>query len=185
MLIITLSPKDFWNEEKGEFIYFKGATLELEHSLISLRKWEQRWHKPFLNNKNFSTEEILDYIRCMSIHPIKDPMTSIALSNDSSALLKIKKYIEDPMTATWFSTNITEGAAKASNEIITAEIIYYWMIEFGIPWECEKWHLRTLLTLIKVVDLKRAPKKKMDARTAAQERHALNEMRKKKWHTNG
>lgn len=184
MLTIIVPKEEFWDERKEEFVYYEGETLELEHSLIAIRKWEQKWHKPFLkDDKTFS--EILDYVQCMSLKPLKSPFTIEALTKHSELVTKIKEYIEDPMTATWFSTNVTVGASRNSKDIITAEIIYYWMIELGIPWEFERWHLRTLLTLIKTVDVKRQPKRKMDAKTAAQERKALNEMRKKKWKTNG
>lgn len=174
-----------WSEKNQEFIYVnvKETKLQLKHSLISLKKWEQKWHKPFLGNKEKTTEEICDYIRCMTIGQVPDP--KIYRYIPAEIIKRVVDYIEDPMTATWFSGNGTVGAAKSSKEIITNEIIYYWMISLGIPVEFQKWHLNALLTLIKVVNIKNSPKKKMSRKEELQRRTALNNARRAQYNTKG
>lgn len=180
MLKIIIPASEYFNDATGEFQYFKEQTLLLEHSLMSISKWESRWKKPFLDEKNPKTkEETIDYIRCMTISKGVDP--AIYYSIPSSAFAEINKYIEDPMTATWFN----ERNVQRSREIVTAEIIYYWMTVLHIPFECEKWHLNKLMTLIKVCSLKRDGGKKMSKREISASNRSLNEARKKALHSKG
>lgn len=175
-----------FDPEKEEFlpkVDIKETRIQLEHSLISLKKWEQKWHKPFLGKSDLTYEELSDYIRCMTLSHGIDPQVYQWIPKD--VIQQIVEYIQDPMTATWFRENGLVGAQKRSNEIITAEIIYYWMIALNIPVEFQKWHLNQLLTLIKVVNIKNSKPTKKNPKIAAQERSALNAKRRAEYKSKG
>lgn len=185
MLRITIPPvvSEEFNENTNEFIYTtvrKEQTLQLEHSLLSLSKWESKWCKPFFSIKDKADEEILDYVKCMTLTPNVEPdvYTRLTVSN----FAEILEYINAPMTATTFSTNQNN---KNGREIITAELIYYWMIALNIPFECQKWHINRLLTLIKVCNIKNAPPKKMSKSDIMRRNAALNASRRNQLHTKG
>lgn len=181
MLRITISPPEQWDEVNNLFVYIKPQTLQLEHSLVSLSKWESKWEKPFLSTKQEKTrEETIDYIKCMTLTQNVNPEIYQYLTNEN--IQQINKYIEAPMTATTFSDN---HGNKRGREKITAELIYYWMIVQNIPFECQKWHLNRLLTLIHVCSAKNAPPKKMSNREIMARNSRLNEARKKALHTKG
>ena len=178
-LVIPLGPEIF-DDEKQEFITPETKTLQLEHSLVSLSKWESKWCKPFFSKEEKTPEETIDYIKCMTItQNVKDEVYS-HLTRDN--IMQINKYIEAPMTATTFSKNKKGGGSK---EIITSELIYYWMIELNIPSEYQKWHLNRLLTLIQVCNVKNEPAKKMSNKEIMSRNRALNAARKKKLNTRG
>lgn len=182
MLTILVKGNEYFDEQKSEFVTTKDTVLNLEHSLISLQKWESKWHKPFLTSKNEqkSNEELLDYIRCMTLNTGSIP-DMVYLSLTDSQLEEIGKYINDPMTATTFS-----GPDHAkSNEVITAEIIYYDMIALNIPTEYRKWHLNQLMTLIKVCSIKNEPPKKMSKSSIMRRNSALNAARRKAANSRG
>lgn len=179
MLRITIPATEQWDERKQEFISTKECSIQLEHSLVSLSKWESKWHKPFLGKDDKSEEEIIDYIRCMTITQNVDPTVYYALTPKNVEM--IKEYIDNPMTATTFR----DSGGKSSNEIITAELIYYWMVAFQIPFECQKWHLNKLLTLIRVCNIKNQPDKKMNQNQIMKQNAALNAARRKKMNTKG
>lgn len=183
MLRITIPATELWDERKEEFVSIKEKTLELEHSLVSLSKWESKWCKPFLTDAKKTDEEIIDYVRCMTITPNVDPEIYYALTKDN--IEKINKYIESPMTATFFSKDKTKGGRRMSREIITSELIYYWMISFNIPFECQKWHINRLITLIKVCSIKNEPPKKMSKKALMSRNAALNAARRKQFNTKG
>ena len=178
MLNIVIPDQEFFNEETQEFFTLKGQTLQLEHSLVSLSKWESKWNKPFLSKNEKTLKETIDYIRCMTITQNVKPYIYDMLTNEN--ILDINKYIDSPMTATTFNVNNTP-----SREIVTSEIIYYWMISLNIPLECQKWHLNRLLTLIRVCNLKNAPSKKMSKKEIMSRNAALNAARRKKLNTKG
>lgn len=185
MLQITIPASESWDESKEEFVITaEEQTLQLEHSLISLSKWESKWHKPFLNNKNNreekSFEETIDYIKCMTINKNVDPEVYNRLTN--SNIVDINNYIDDPMTATTF---YEKGQSGPSREIITSELIYYWMISLNIPMECQKWHLNRLLTLIRVCNIKSNPPKKQSKRDIINQYAALNAARRSKFNSKG
>jgi hypothetical protein len=180
MLQITLPALELWDEKREKFINAKEQVLQLEHSLVSLRKWESKWHKPFLSKEDKTDEETLDYIKCMTITQNVNPDVYDRLTSDH--FQQIHDYINNPMTATTFSENKHE---KASREIITAELIYYWMIALTIPPQYEKWHLNSLLTLIKVCNIKNAPPKKQSKRDIMSRNAALNAARRKQLNTKG
>ena len=181
MLRITVPAREYYDENKNEFINTKEQTINLEHSLVSLSRWESKWHKPFLNNKEQkSMEEIRDYIRCMTLNQNIDPRVYLNLSSDN--FKEIQEYIDDPMTATTFKE---EKTGRPNREIITNELIYYWMTAYQIPVEFEKWHLNRLLTLIRVCSIKNAPPKKMSKGEILKNNAALNAARRKAYHTKG
>lgn len=180
MLKITIPSVELWDEKKQEFIYKKAQTLQLEHSLISLSKWESKWKKPFLSIEKMTDEETIDYIRCMTIIPNIDPEVYEHLTNEN--IEAVQAYIEDPMTATTFSK--VQGG-KFNREIITSEIIYYWMISYNIPIDREKWHLNRLLTLIQVCDRKNNPPRKRSQRDIMRRNAEINAARKRKLGTRG
>ena len=179
MLQLTIPTREYWDEEKEEFVYQQEKTIQLEHSLVSLSKWEAKWHKPFLSKEPKSKEEIEDYVRYMTITQNVDPDLYRRLSPEHYR--KINQYIDDPMTATWFG----KEKGKTSREQVTAELIYYWMVSFSIPFECQKWHLNRLLTLIKVCNIKQQPDKKMSKREILANNAALNAARRAKLKTRG
>ena len=154
MLQITVPATEYWDTMKQEFVYVKEQTLQLEHSLVSLSKWESKWCKPFLHTKDKTDEEILDYVRCMTITQNVKPEVYARLSNDN--INAINAYLDSAMTATTFSK---EKGGKRNHEIVTAEVIYYWMVALNVPMQCEKWHLNRLITFIRVCEDKNNPKK--------------------------
>lgn len=170
MLQLKLSKARFFNEETEEFLNFEPVTIKLEHSLISIQKWEAKWHKSFLSSEH-TQEEMLDYFRCMSLDPNIDPNFTLRLTQRE--VNQIQEYIQNPMTATTISSINNRGPQK----IITAEIVYYWMTGLNIPFDCAKWHLNQLMTLIQVCSLKQNPKK-MSKREAGAQRAALNKARR-------
>lgn len=180
MLTIVIPAMEMFDESKQEFINAKEQTLCLEHSLVSLSKWESKWCKPFLTKQEKTYEETIDYIKYMTLTPHVDPEVYNLLTNTNIA--EINAYIKAPMTATTFSKDRSSGTGR---EIITSEIIYYWMIALNIPFECQKWHLNRLLTLIKVCNAKNTPPKKMNRREILNRNHAINEARKKQLNTTG
>ena len=180
MLPLEIAGAEYWDEAKEEFISSPGTTLRLEHSLRSLKKWESKWKKPYLSQKDMTMEELIDYIRCMTLGPEKDPLVYQSLTFDQ--LVQIKDYINDPMTATTFRE---EENAPKNRSVTTAEILYYEMSELNIPYSCDTWHLNQLMTLIRVCAIKRAPKKKGRNKNAAQSRKNLNKQRQKKYGTSG
>lgn len=179
MLKIIIPATESWNAKDEIFVYTKETSLNLEHSLISLSKWESKWKIPFLSTKNFSIEQTLDYVRFMTLNKDVPPFIYKNLGKTNMQL--INNYIEDEMTATTF--NNFQGIKN--REIITSEIIYYWMIALNIPMECEKWHLNRLLTLINVCNIKTQKPKKMSKNEIAMRNHYLNEARKQSLNTRG
>ena len=181
MLQITIPAGEQWDEVKQEFIVSnKEQILTLEHSLVSLSKWESKWNKPFLSKTKKTREEELDYIKCMTITQNVDPVVYNFITNEN--MEQINQYIEAPMTATWFTE---EKNNKPNKEQVTSELVYYWMIALNIPFECQKWHLNRLLTLIRVCNVKNSPPKKMSKRDIMSRNAALNAARKKKYNTKG
>lgn len=180
MLQITIQGTEMFDERTNKFIIVKGATLQLEHSLVSLSKWESKWKTHYLNNSDITPEMSIDYVRCMTTTQNVDPRVYENLTQEN--MDAIRKYIDDPMTATTFK----KSNKPPNRGIVTAEIIYYWMVALQIPFDpCQKWHLNRLLTLIRVCDEKNSPKKKMSKRDAMAQQRSLNAARRARYHTNG
>lgn len=179
MLQITISGNEYFDEVSESFISTKEQTLQLEHSLVSISKWESKWLKPFLGKESKTIAESIDYIRCMTTTQNINPLNY----NDVTPKIieEVNAYIEAPMTATWFNNN----KKSHSNEMVTAEIIYYWMIALNIPFECQKWHLNRLLTLVQVCNVKNGPQKKMSKKEILSQNRSLNESRKQNLQTSG
>ena len=179
-LIVPISPEG-WDEAKQEFVEPKTQILQLEHSLISLSKWESKWHKPFYSNKNMTVEETLDYIKCMTLN--KNVNSDLYDHITRENINDVMEYIGDPMTATTFAK---DSKTAGSREVITSELIYYWMIASNIPFDpCEKWHLNRLITLIRVCGVKNTPPKKRSKRDIMSHNAALNASRRRQMNSKG
>ena len=181
MLRITVPlSQEGWDEQKEEFVSAEEITLELEHSLVSLSKWESKWCKPFLSAADKTVEEIMDYIKDMTLTENVSPDVYSHFTTENFE--QINKYINAPMTATTF-TEPKNG--KKSREVITSELIYYWMVALQIPFECQHWHLNRLLTLVRVCNIKNEPPKKMSKRDIMSRNAKLNAARRQQLNTRG
>ena len=179
MLTILVPAREYYDEVNEKFVYTREQVLQMEHSLVSISKWEATWNKPFLVKDTMTDEETLDYFRCMTITKNVDPLIYMSLSVEN--VDQIRAYINNPMTA----TTINQKNSKPNRSIVTSEIIYYWMIALEIPQECEKWHLNRLITLIQVCNIKNAPAKKMSKKDVASRVAAINEANKSRLGTRG
>lgn len=186
MLTINIKGKELYNSNTREFIQVKDTTLTLEHSLVSISKWEGKWHKPFISKDKKTNEETIDYIRCMTITQNVDPNVYLVLSENN--VKEINDYIDDPMTATWFTEAKNPNVPsppRRSSEQITSELIYYWMVALQIPFECQRWHLNRLLVLVRICNIKNQPSKKASKHDVMSRNAALNAARRKKLGTSG
>lgn len=179
MLQLKIPAFEYFNDDTQTFHQVKDTILRMEHSLVSISKWESRWCKPFISSKK-NVEETIDYARCMTITQNVDPAVYFVLTDDH--IRAINEYIDLPMTATTFTE---EQNKKFNREIVTAEIIYYWMIAQNIPFECRTWHLNQLITLIRVCSIKNSPPKKMSAKERASHNRALNAARRQALNSKG
>lgn len=185
MLTIYVPPREGYNSKTDEFYEFPGQKLQLEHSLVSMSKWESKWGISFLDRNTPKTQEQQkDYIRCMTITQNVNPLTYNFLTAEN--IKAINEYIDHPMTATKFFGDNGKGPGGRKGKI-TAEQIYYWMIAFQIPFECQKWHLNRLLTLIRVCSIEsgQANGKKMSKSEIMKRNAALNAQRKARLGTRG
>lgn len=176
---ITVPAATLFDPVNNEFTDVKEHTLKLEHSLYSIAKWEAKWHRSYWDPKGQSEEELLDYVRCMSLDNSisKDVLRALTPKN----IEQIRAYMENPMTGTTFR----EDRKRPSREIITSELVYYWMIQNGIPFECQKWHINRLLTLIRVCAIKNGPQRKQSSADIYKQNRALNAARRAKHNTRG
>lgn len=179
MLTISIPGYELFNDVTQEFIVESERIVKLEHSLLSISEWESRWNKPFLSNAPKTNEEILDYVKCMTMTEEVPDTAYLYISKEQFKI--INDYISAPMTA----TTITEPPGKNSREVVTSEVLYYYMISCNIPFECEKWHLNRLLTLIRVCSIKNQPAKKKPMAEVMKSNAALNSARKKQLNTKG
>ena len=176
MLEIEVPGRELFNEKTGEFYKVRSQTLELEHSLLSISKWEAKWHKPFYGRDPRTDEEAKDYILCMSIRPIQDELILSCLTQDN--VNAIHEYMNDPMTATTFSKHSVDGKKRSSSKFTTSEEIYYSMFSYGIPIECQKWHINRLTTLLRICAIRETPPKKVSKKQTLADYAALNGRRR-------
>ena len=184
MLTIVVPGRELYNEQTNEFFTIQETTLKLEHSLVSISKWEAKYKKPFISKTKKDTktrEETLDYIRFMTLTQNVDPNVYYGLSDEN--IKAIADYIDDPMTASWVSDE--DDKKSKSNEAITSELIYWWMTALQIPWEAQKWHLNRLMMLIRIGNKKNQPPKKMSRNQILARNKRLNDERRRKYNTKG
>lgn len=174
MKTITIPDIEAFDDESEKFVYVKGRTFVIEHSLVSISKWESKWKKPFITTKEKTVEELRDYVRCMTLTQNVDE--EIYKYIPVPIMNEIIEYMNDPMTATWFS-DVDKHNGK-NGETITSELIYYWMTAANIPIECQKWHLNRLMTLIRIAGEKNQPPKKMSKNDILKQNKSLNAMRR-------
>lgn len=188
MLQLKVIVSETFNEETNEF-NTKSWLLQLEHSLVSLSKWESKFEKPFLSNEERTSAEIFAYVQMMDLATDTPPEVFLKLTADDYK--EINTYIHSKKTATWFNKPETKSPNR---QVVTSELIYYWMTSYEIPWVAENWHLNRLFTLIEVFNEERkaedgkSGKKSVNRKSVesiAAERRALNEKRKKEMGTNG
>ena len=179
MLVLDVPGSEFFDDEKEEFIETKPVSLRLEHSLVSISKWEAECKIPFLSTKALSREQTIDYIKFMTINQNVDPLVYSLL--DNVHIQKVNEYISDNRTATTFTNTNT----PPNRQVVTSELIYFWMAQYNIPFECQKWHLSRLMTLIRIASIKNAPEKKMSQRAIMSQNKSLNAARRKALHTKG
>jgi len=180
VLTITVLGEELFDESTGEFRSSLNYQLQLEHSLVSISKWESKFEKPFLGDSDKSPEEVLYYIQCMVISSDVPAEVYLHLSNEN--IMAVNDYINSKMTATWFTET---KPSKPSREVITSELVYYWMVALNIPFECQYWHINRLFTLIRVCNEKNQPAKKMTKAELIARNRSLNEQRKAMLGTTG
>lgn len=183
VLTVHIPRQELFDEETQTFVNIKEMDLQLEHSLISLAKWESKWHIPFLGKEDKTEEQIEDYIRCMTL--TQNVNSTIYQHLPDTVLRQIFDYIEDSMTATWFTDAEEKKGGIGKKDVVTAEIIYYWMITLNIPVQFEKWHLSRLLTLIRVINVKNTPSKKMKQKDILAHNRKLNAARRARTKSKG
>ncbi len=183
MLRIIVPATELYDEKKNLFYPAgKPHELVLEHSLVSLSKWESKWKKPFMVKGEKSIPETVSYVECMTITQNVNPEVYLHLSEEN--LRQVAEYIADPMTAAVIHRSQSEGSS--SGTFMTAEIFYWKMSMHNIPYDpCQKWHLGRLIALLNVCDEKSSPPKRMGRNEILAQNAALNELRKKEWHTKG
>lgn len=180
MLRIIIEGDELYDEEKEEFFTIDDVTLDLEHSLLSVSKWESEYKKPFLASGEKTAEEIFGYLKAMVVTPGVDP--GVLSRCSSKTIDQIQQYIESSQSATTFGS-IPER--RGPGEVITSELIYYWMISFNIPFDCERWNLNRLFALIRICNIKQSKPKKMSRNEIAQRNREINERRKAELGTSG
>jgi hypothetical protein len=180
MLELVIGSAEFYDEEKELFVQRGGAVVQLEHSLVSLSKWESIWEVPFLSKESKTSEQIISYIECMNLTPDLPEGFFSRLSEDNYS--EINAYIEKKSSATWFNDS---PAGRRNSETITSELIYYWLVTFQIPFEVETWNLNRLFTLVKVCNAKNQKPKKQSRNEVVARNRELNEQRKRALQTNG
>lgn len=179
MLKLIVGVPELYDDVRNEFIPFRAYEIQLEHSLLSLSKWESKWKKPFLSSQDKSMDEVLDYVKCMTMtQNIPNHVYNYITDSQYSDIIE---YIHDEKTATKVVLPKTTGR----KETVTSELIYYWMITYNIPWECQKWHLSRLTALINICNVKNSPPKKMSKQEIARRNADLNAMRKQSLGTKG
>ena len=180
MLILEIKGDEMWDEAQNQFVYGKSLILHLEHSLYAIAVWEAKWQVPFLDNKELTNEQLLDYIACMAEESVTAEDLKVLTA---SHIKQVSDYMANKMTATWFSN--MDQRKTGAGEVVTAELVYYWMSALQIPFSCEKWHFNRLMTLIRIASIKNQPPKKMSKSATMAQNNALNKARRAKMHSKG
>lgn len=177
---IHIPEQELWDETRDEFIPVKERTLSLEHSLVSLSKWESKWHKPFLSPEEKTREELTDYIRCMILDDLSDEeLETIIYALTPSDIKQVEQYLAEEQTATKFPEE-KNNPEPQSNELMTSELIYYYLGQIQCPFiPTENWNLSRVLTLIRVGSFKSKPEKKLNQKEALQQCEDINERNKR------
>lgn len=173
-ILISGHGHEFYNESTGEFINVKNTLLKLEHSLVSVSKWEEYYKKPFLTEGAKTKEETIFYIKCMTINNNVNELVYELLTAEQ--IESINQYIQDNRTATWFTER--DNDSSVNREQITSELIYYWMIIYNIPQDYQKWHLSRLMALIRICNIKNSPNKKMSEQETLDYYRRIKEQRR-------
>lgn len=181
MLHIVVPEVEFFDERTSTFTTLKEQRLAMEHSLVSISKWEAMYNKPFLTKDKKTGKEMLDYIKCMTITQNVDERIFQVLTKEN--LIDVSEYIAAPMTATTFGSSGSSGTPQ--RQIVTSELIYYWMVSYNIPFECQKWHVNRLLTLIEILNIKNTPPKKRSKSEIMSNQKRLNAQRRRSLKTKG
>lgn len=181
MLSLVVPAMELYDSEREEFVYTKPVSFEIEHCLLAMSRWESKWKKPFLSPDEKTSDEVIDYIRCMTMSDNVPDDVYNRLPYD--VIEQINDYVDAPHSATTIRNQ--EGSGRVRNEIVTTEVIYYWMTAFGIPFECETWNLDRLLKLIEICLIKSQPAKKMPKAQVRQMYDSLNKARRSKLHSKG
>lgn len=180
MLKIEIPEREYYDERIERFGRIKATTLYLEHSLISISKWEAKWHIPFFESEK-TPEQTMDYIRCMILNREIDEKADVLNFLTQQDVEKINTYINDPMSA----TTIKDTGGRVNPQKVTSELVYYWMIQYNIPSDFEKWHINRLIMLIRVCSEESKPKKKMSRAEIMAQNRARNAARKARLNTKG
>lgn len=179
MLEIEVPETEYFDDATSLFVKRPGKILRFEHSLLSVSKWEAHFEKAFLSKAEKTPEEMLNYIHYMRLDP--GPISDL-YSLTKEHFVEINAYMNSKATATTFQDR---ASGRQSTEIITSELMYYWMTAYQIPFECETWHLNRLMALIKICSIKNAPQKKMRRSEILARNRTLNEQRLSKYNTSG
>lgn len=179
MLPIHVPSKELWDPKTNEFKIVEECELHLEHSLASISEWESKWKVAFLTSDEKTSEQVYDYIKCMTLDKDVDPLVYSCLTKEN--VEQIGSYINDSMTATTFR----DDNKKPSRKIVTSEVVYAWMVALRIPQEYQYWHFNRLMTLIRVCEIQQQPPKKMGKKATMSRNAALNAARKKRLGTTG
>lgn len=185
MLTLTIPSIEIIDEDTSEIRTINGATIQLEHSLVSVSKWESKWHVPFLAKEKKTSEQLRSYVQCMTITQNVNPAIYNNLSEEN--VKEIQAYIDDPHSATKFSNFAPKGSGRGKREVMTSELIYYYMSALNIPFECQKWNFNRLMNLLHIASLKQDPKggKKMSRKEIYAQNSRLNEARRAALGTKG
>lgn len=180
MLRIIIKGDETYDEEQNLFESFDDTVIEMEHSLLSVSKWESKHQKPFLSSTDKTTEEIMDYLKAMVVTPNVDFDVLYKCSQEN--IDDIQRYIDSSQSATTFGMM---PERRSPGETITSELIYYWMVTFNIPFECENWHLNRLFALIRICNIKNSKPRRMSRNELAQRNRELNDRRRAELGTSG
>lgn len=183
MLTIDIPEQDIFDESTSTFYKVKAQKLHFEHSLAAIAKWEAKWHTPFMDNKEKNMVQLVDYIRCMCVDTDVDPIVFKGLSRKH--MVMVEEYIKDPMTASWIDDSKKKPKPKTHAEVMTSELMYFYMSQAQIPYECQNWPLPRLVMLLRIAGEKMSTNNKMSKRDIMNQQASLNAIRRAKTGSKG